>query len=280
MTPALLLCGLSNHGDTWLPIRADLQVFLGSSWTASMLAAIGLYAWFSLRGIKHASLGLPTGLLLMSGTAELPRGAEAYGMANWMIAATASVVALGMVLRHRKTDWGWLAFAASVVVTLVLVGDDSGQQQACRIAAAAVALTAMLAIGAAFETELATALRHLACVVAIAALVIGTVRFLVRDDVWPLVAVPIVATVTLAYAFLVRRRGWLFVSAFHVIAFVVLLGWSTRNARTWKVLNWPIASGLACLGVGLAITSSKAGFYRQIRLPKPTDNASRFRPGL
>ncbi|MEO1525629.1 MAG: hypothetical protein AAFX06_09335 [Planctomycetota bacterium] len=283
-TPGLLLCGLSNHGDTWLPIRADLQLYLGSSWTACLSVCLVMYAWLSFRGVRYAPLGIPSALLLLSGTAELPRAAEAYGLESWMIAAVVSGLALGVTLRNLDSDWAWLAFAASVAMTLVIVGEDYDQQFVWRLGAGVFSILSMLILGAVFDTPLATWLRHGAASLVIIGSAFSCVESLARDQTWPLGSAALVACVTFGYASLVRRSGWLLVSAIHTIAFVLLLGWSSRDATTWRLFNWPIASGLACLGVGLAITTSKAGVYQQFRERRsnrqPTEPKRRFRPGL
>ncbi|MEL6108092.1 MAG: hypothetical protein AAFU85_18860 [Planctomycetota bacterium] len=278
--PALLMCGLSNHGDTWLPIRADLQMYFGSSWTTSLLVTIGLYGWYSFRGIRYASAGIPIALLALSSTGELPRIAEANGIQSWMIAAAVSVGMFGIAIRHRDSDWAWLSFCGSVFITLLVIGESNDPQSIWRIVAASFAGVAMLFLGAVFETELARWLRHFACVAIVSGLLFAMIRMFFHSESWPLLSIPAVAAVTFGYAFIVHRRGWLLVSVFHAAVLLILFAWSSRNAGSWKVLNWPIASGLACLGVGLAITTSKSGLYQRMREREKRSGEPRFRPGL
>ena len=286
LAPTILLCGLSNDSMTWLPIRRDLVVMFGSALTASLLVLLGLYAWMAFRRIRYADLGIPAVLFAASGVAELPEICVTYGVHSWMIAALGCVALLVITIRRIDNDLLWTAFAGATAFSMALAGEAYDQRVAGIVVGSLFAITSMLVIGAVFKTDLAEILRHIA---ALALLVIGCVcgaRLLAGYPEWVFIVVTAGVVVSCLYAFVVLRSGWFYVAGFQAVLLVLMIGFSSRQSNHWRQINWPIASGVVCLGVGLAITSSKAGVYQrlaQVRTSRQRFSRSdppRFQPGL
>lgn len=284
-TPGLLLCALTRGGRTFLPIQSDLPFLFGSSLTVAMAMVFGVYLWMTIRGVKYASFGLPTTLVLAGFLTPLPEFATAAGAQSWMLLALASVILLVMACRRMHADWMWTAVAGVTTSTIAMVGHAYGDETGGLIAAAAFAVTAMLIIGAVFSTDLAVLLRYLAAFTMSFAVLMVAFRSLQFPRSAILYVIAALAIVSLVYGMLIRRRGWLAVAAVHAILFVSVFSYHGHRSGQFRRINWPIASGLMCLGVGVAITTGKTGVYRRWidrrgGDPPPGKPRRAFQPGL
>ncbi|MDV6028847.1 MAG: hypothetical protein F9B45_01790 [Phycisphaera sp. RhM] len=276
----LLLCASTRNGVTWLPIQSDLGFLFGTSLTVALGVIFLVYAWMTLRGVQYAVFGMPTTLLVTGLAAPLPEIGQRVGLASWMFPAAACVILLIMTLRMASADWLWAALAGVAATTIAMVGDAYGYQIDGLIAATAFATLAMLTIGAVFTTQLAVFLRYLAAgVMSFAAMVI-VFRSLQNPQDMMLYAGGAIAVVSLAYGMFIRRRGWLAVAALQAVLFCGTFSYQGHRSGKLRRLNWPIASGLMCLCVGVAITTGKTGLYRRIAERKGDRKPSGFQSGL
>ena len=279
-TPGLLLCGITRHGVTWLPIQSDMQYLFGSALTVSLGVIFVVYLWMTVRGVRHAIFGLPATLMAMGFLAPLPQAGETIGLESWMFPAAACVILLWMTLRVRKNDWLWTALAGVATTTIAMLGQSQGRQSDGLIAATVFATFSMLIIGALFKSELAFCLRCLAAVAMTIGVIVVLVRSLDDPNDLTLYAAGAVAILSLFYGVVIRRRGWLGVATVQGLIFCAMISYHGHRSGKLRRINWPIASGLACLCVGVAITTGKTGMYRRLAERKFDKHPSRFKPGL
>lgn len=265
--PVLLLCGLSNHGMTWLPMRDDLQLWFGSGWTASMAAVLCFYFVMTVRRVRFAEFGIPAILMLGSLTADVPRVAAERGFELWMLSALAAIVLTCIAAKRMGNDWVWTLAAGNVSVAIAMAFHTYAMGRTGAIVATAFAIGSMMVIGAVFKTPLAQALRVTAAVALVAGTLFCTQRYasgteaMVRQP-WPWL-IAAACAFSAGYAIMVHRKGWVFLSVLHAMLFVALISWGGFREGHLKKVNWPISSGLLCLAVGLAITTGKTGAYKR-----------------
>ncbi|WP_182865553.1 hypothetical protein [Stieleria mannarensis] len=279
-TSGLLLCASTRGGATWLPIQSDLAYGFGSSLTVTLGMIFLVYSWMTLRGVRYASLAVATTLLVTGLAAPIPEIGQSYGLASWMFPAAACVILLVMTLRRVDADWLWAALAGMAATTIAMVGDAYGRQTDGLIAGVALATLAMLVIGATFKTPLAVFLRYLAAGVMSFAATVIVFRFLQDPRGVILYAVAGMAILSLIYAFLIRRRGWLAIAVLQAVLFCGTFSYQGHRSGKLRRINWPIASGLMCLCVGVAITTGKTGLYRRLAERNGDGRPSRFEGGL
>lgn len=263
-TPLLLLCGVSRRGATWLPISHDVQNLFGSALTVALLSVLAIYLYLSIRGVRGAVYGVPATLVLMGWVAPLPRAEELSMLESWMFPAAASAVLLAMTLRLRNRDLLWASASLAASMTLVMIGNAWGQSQSGWLAAAALMTASMLVIGAVFRTGFAEVLRYAAAVAMTVGVLALTSRVVADPQGRWVAGAAALTVISLGYAFMVRRRGWIGVAALQSIFFFVTVGWNAHQTGQLTRVNWPIFSGLACLCIGGAITTGKTGAYRRI----------------
>ncbi|MDA8744246.1 hypothetical protein N9N28_06420 [Rubripirellula amarantea] len=265
-TPLLLLMGLSRQGMTNLPMQSDLQYWVGSGWTLALLVVLAIYAYLTLRRVRFAEFGIPGVLLFSSATARMPGVLEPLGLEHWMLAAAAVLVSLSMVLRHRDSDWLWSLWAAMVTMAIAMAGRAYGLDREGYLASSLFAIGSMMVIGACFETSLGQCLRVVAAVGFVIAAGMASYRWERIGDVSSAVLVLLFCgAVASAYAFWIKRWGWFCVTGVQVMVFVMMVSWSGYRSGRFREVNWPISSGLACFGVGVAITTSKTAFYDRLK---------------
>ena len=260
----LLLCASTHNGATWLPIQEDLRTMFGSSLTVTLAAVFGVYLWMTIRGLRQAIYGLPATLVVTGLIAPLPEVAQAYGMASWMFPAAACVILLVLTLRMASSDWIWTSFAGVAATTIAMVGDEYGQPNIGLVFSSLFATTAMLVIGARFDSHLAVVLRHLAATVMIVA--VAFIFFRTTQQPQGIIAYTGVAMVStsLIYGLLIRKRGWLRVAMIQAVICTATLGLQQYRSGSLRRINWPIASGMFCLGIGIAITTGKSERYQKL----------------
>lgn len=279
-TSALLLCASTRQGATWLPIQDDLRYLFGSSLTVALAVILLVYLWMTIRGVRYAVFGLPTTLLVTGIAAPLPEIGQTVGLASWMFPASACVILLLMTLRMIHVDWLWAALAGVAATTIAMVGDAYGRPNDGLIAGAAVATLAMLIIGAVFRTQLAVFLRYVAAGVMLFAAAVILFRSLGDVRGLLLYACAGIACVSLIYGIWIRRRAWLYVAALQIVMFVVAISYQGHRSGKLRRINWPITSGMMCLGVGIAITTGKTGAFRRLAERKGDVTPTGFQPGF
>lgn len=278
--PTLMLCGLSNHGGTFLPIRNELQTLFGSSLTACLSVSILLYVWMSLRGIRNASFGLPVLLLIAAIAAPLPQWLVAAGFESWMLGLLAAMVTVVLTLRRGNLDWMWTIVAGMVALSIALAGRAYGEQTSGFIAAMIFSGVSMLLIGALFETRLATTLRQLAALVMTLSMV-----FVLSENlsdarlIYGTTAASVCAS-SLVYGWFIRRRGWLLAGMFQLLMLLTVMSYQGHRSGQLRRINWSIVSGVGCLFVGVLITTGKTGLYQRLLESRAEHRTSHFLPGL
>ncbi|MCO8124459.1 DUF3488 domain-containing protein [Stieleria sp. TO1_6] len=278
--PLLLLCGLSNHGSTWLPIQSELQYTFGSGLTVACLVLLVVYGWMTVRGVRDAVFGLPLTLIVAAVFAPVPPTIAQIGFQSWMLLALAGVILLWITIRRNHPDWLWTSLAGIATGMIAMIGDSLGYRIEGMVAAVLYATLSMLLIGALYPTLLAVCLRHLAALlmsIAVGVVAFRSLRF--PDDAWVYLALG-AATVAIVYGVIVKRRGWLTVGLVQGLVFCVLLGIQSHRTGKLRRVNWPIASGLMCLGVGIAITTGKTGLYRRLGRLDSGEGGGGYQAGL
>ena len=279
-TPVLILCSATNQGATWLPIGDEIQALFGSSLTVCLATMLLVYGWMALRGVEHAAFGLPTTLVVMGIAAPIPETASQFGVDHWVFPMLASLILIAMTLRRWDRDWLWTLAASTLVMAIAMLGQSIGRDVAGYVVATGFAIVSMLIIGATFSTKLAIALRYCAAALMSACLVAISIRSIwLSENRYVLIAAAI-AIVSLAYGLLIRRRDWLWLAAAQLILFVATIGYQGHQTGRLRRINWPIASGLVCLCIGVAITTGKTGLYHRLAARKSDRRHSEFLPGL
>ncbi|MCA9140771.1 MAG: hypothetical protein KDB00_28555 [Planctomycetales bacterium] len=283
-TPVLLLCAITGNGATWLPIGGDLRTYFGSSLTVALGFVFSVYLWMTIRGVQYAAFGLPATLLTTGFSATLPSTGAAYGLQSWMFPAAACVILLLMTFRMKNSDWLWAAVAGVATTTIAMAGDAYGRPNDGLIAASVFAVLAMLAIGIVFRTDLAVFLRYAAAGVIMFGTMAIVFRVLQSPGSMLLYAIAAIGVVALFYGMLIRRRGWLIIAALQISLFILITSYQGHRTGKLRRINWPIASGLMCLCVGVAITTGKTGVYhgiaKRIAQRNLDGKPSGFRSGL
>ena len=280
--PAMLLCGLSREGMTFLPIRAELVHYGGSALSLAMLAVLIFYAYAWVRRVPHAAYALALTLLAISFWGDLPTVAKSNGLQPWMIAALASVICLGNCLLKLKSEHRWVAFVVAACTTIVMSGQALGEPENGWIFATLFGLVAALVIGASFDSALATALRNIAAAI-IASSAVAFVAWHVTRSPGMAAILGLMATAvgSLFYMRLVRRWWWLFVSAVHVAGLVFIFAAGGYQSGVLGSGSWPIQSGLLCFVIGVTITSFKTGACQRIyRSTEPSTWLAEYQQGF
>ncbi len=266
IAPAMLLCGLARDGSTNLAIQHELQSYFGSATTLAFLSVLIFYVYLRMMRVRLSEQAVVITLLAISFLGDLPRTLETAGMMSWMVTLVAATYSLGICLRHRHSDWRWLALAVIVAITVLQAGSAYGQTTVSLITAGAGTLLAMMTIGALFHTSLATALRYVsAASMLVAGIGIVAWHFLETPFWGTITGMTVITIASIAYMLLVKRTGWLWLAAAQLAGLFIL----TANSSGWTIAaidqpHWPIQSGLICLGIGLTITSFKTGVHRRL----------------
>lgn len=221
-------------------------------------------------------------LLALGWFADLPSLAAAAGFQHWMFAFAASLLAFAVCLRNPRNELRWLAFTAVASLTILMVGQAYDSMALSTIVAAAFVLLALMTLGALLNTELAEALR----IVAAAIMALATMTALVwhLNESPGLITVGVLAglaIVSIVYAHVVRRLGWLAVFGIELTCLVGVVGWNAHLDGALVESNWPIPSGLLCFVIGLTITSVKTGVHRRLlRRPPHESILASYQSGL
>jgi hypothetical protein len=199
-----------------------------------------------------------------------------------MFALLASLFTLAICLWNPTSDRKWLAFTMVSVITILMAGSAYDRMTMASIAAASFAVTAMLTIGACFQTDLAIFLRQSAAAILIVTAGGIVIWHIARSP--GLISVAILAglsVVSIAYMQVVRRLGWLYVFTIQAACLISVVGWNSYQAGSLSQGNWPIQSGLICFVIGLTITSAKTGIHRRFwqHLPRQP-SLSYYQAGL
>jgi hypothetical protein len=280
--PAMIVCGVSRDGMTFLPIHSDLQMYFGSSLTISLAAILGFYIYLWVRAVRGSEIAVTATLLAMCGLSQLPEIADEAGLKHWMFAGAASLFTLVICLRNLSSERKWLVFTVVTTIAMLVAGHDYDRMTEFGIAAAAFASAAMLTIGALSETELARMLRNIAAVMLMIAAV-GMVGWEVNDSpgMIPVAVLAGLSFVSVVYTQIVKRLGWLYVFVMHFTCLMGILGWNGYESESLSQSNWPIQTGFVCFLIGLTITSFKTGVHRRFRRHLPQQPIlSRYRSGL
>ena len=285
VSPALLACGHSNDGKTFLPIGNDLEMMFGSAATASAVLVLFIYGWFAIRRMRGAIYGVPTLLTFMGLFTPIPGAAESLGIDRWMLLVAGSMVWLLITLRLSNSDWLWTLFTATTSVAIVTAADSYGMWVEGLIVAGCFATVAMLLIGAFFSTDLATFLRYVGAALSLGGVAGVTYRSVTRGEHFILYLALATGIVSLLYALWIRRRGWFAVAAIQTCLFLGAASYQGHRSGNLYRVNWSIASGFASLAVGLAITTGKTGLYGRLSAKKKIRDKERlqerqFLPGL
>lgn len=271
LAPLLLICGTSNHGSTFLPLRADMQTYFGSAQTIILVALVGFYLYVWLRGLKGSEFAVTATLLALCGFSDLPTAAEAMGFRHWMYALSASMFTLAACLWYPKSDRRWLAFTMISTLAILMAGHTYDQLPQAAMIASLYALVSMMVIGARFKTDLAQVLRQISAL----GLSIGAIATVIWHIVEEPSSVAIMflvglALISILYMQIVRRLEWLYVFAVQVACLLCVLGWNGYQAGSSNQANWSLQSGLVCFLIGLTITGVKTGAHRKLwsQLPK------------
>jgi hypothetical protein len=271
LAPLVLICGTTNHGSTFLPVRADMQTYFGSAQTIILVALVGFYLYVWLRGLKGSEIAVTGTLLALCGFSDLPAAAEAMGFRHWMYALSASLFTLAACLWYPKSDRRWLGFTLISTLSILMAGYAYDELPQAGIIASVFAMVSMMVIGACFKTDLAQVLRQVSAL----GLSIGAIAAVI----WHIVEEPSsiaimllagLALMSIAYMQIVRRLGWLYVFAVQIACLFSALGWNSYQAGSTNQANWSLQSGLVCFLIGLTITGVKTGAHRKLwsQLPK------------
>jgi hypothetical protein len=133
-----------------------------------------------------------------------------------------------------------------------------------------------------FETEFARWLRYTSA----AALTIGAGAMVFwylsqASDNRVVFALASMAVLSLAYMWITRRWAWLYVCGVQVVCLLTIGGEYFYTAGMHRETNLPLATGLLCFIVGVAITAMKSGVHERW-LPVESDQPrfARFQIGL
>ncbi|MDM4018566.1 hypothetical protein [Roseiconus lacunae] len=284
-TPLLFFCGQTNSGRTHLPIANELAQYVGGAATASAMVILCLYVYYAVRRIRGALYGIPLVCSIMTIFAPLPVTFVEFGVERWMLFTATGLIWSLMALASRLVEWMWLAHAAMIAVAIVLAGESFGVAMNHWIVAAVYVLVLFLTIGAIFESDLATVLRHVAAAEMVISGAVILFHFLQQSRIELACILFVFAVLMTAYAFLVNRQGWLKIAGIQACLFVGALAFQGHRQGQLYRVNWPIASGVISLGIGLAITTGKSGRYADW-LSKRKEDSERpsrlmqLRPGL
>ncbi|MFK8112780.1 MAG: hypothetical protein AB8B91_11280 [Rubripirellula sp.] len=270
LAPLLLLCSMSRDGLTFLPIQADLQTYFGSTRTIVLVSMVAFYLYTWIRGLTGASFAVTATLLGLCGFSELPTVAESAGFQHWMYGLCACLFSLVTCFRNPRLDYGWLTWAVVTAVTMLMAGDAYDHLMLASVLAATLMMAACLAIGAMFQTELASFLRHIAALIlTVAAAGLLAIHFSRSSQNETMILLAALGVLSVTYMQIVKRTGWIFVAAIQAGCFVAAIGWSGYWSESASNANWPIHSGLLCFVIGVTITSVKTGAHRRIwrRIP-------------
>ena len=271
LAPAMWLCGISRGGMTHLPIQADLGTYFGSAQTIALVALVGFYLYVWIRGVAGSGFAVVATLLALSGLSDLPDVAQSAGFRHWMFALVASALSLIICLRKPVSDRKWLAFTMVTAVTILMAGHDYHQTTWSMIGAAVFTVSALMMIGAFFETELAVILRHVsAAMLVIAAIGIVGWHLTESPGINSHAVLAGMAVVSIVYMQIVRRLGWIYVFGIQAACLSGLLAWNGFETGSLSQTNWPIHTGMLCFVIGLTITSVKTGVHRRFwrQLPR------------
>ncbi|MCC9599034.1 hypothetical protein LOC67_00570 [Stieleria sp. JC731] len=261
VTPVLLVCGSANSGQTQLPIKDSLQLYAGSAIGISGLVVTALYAYYAIRGLRGAIIGVPLTLSLLGAVATIPQWLITVGVDRWVLFALAAGCWFAIAFRSRRPEWIWLLHGVSMAITVAIAGRSIGYTTEALILGSVYLTVVILIVGAIYEGAFAEALRVVgACLVSCGGLALAYQASLPSRYAMASIVLAM-AILCVAYAYWVRRRAWLGVALLNLCLCITALSYQGhRNGRLYR-LNWPIASGIASLGIGLAITTGKSGAF-------------------
>lgn len=280
LPPFLLLCGVTRGGATWLPMHYDLTHHCGSALTVCCAATFLIYAWLTARHVPHASFGLPGTLLLTASVAPMPTGGWLADAEAWMLVALSAMMLLAMALRRKENQWMWAFTSCVFSIAIAMAGQAHGEQTIGLMGASVFALTSMLIIGAFYDSKLASVLRNVAAIAMTMLVCFALSRAVLHEQyAFALIAIGLCVT-SLAYGYWIARKGWLLTSALQAMFLVVALSVQSHRSGALQRVNWPLASGAACLCIGCVITTAKTGILRRLIQRRTVAGSVRFRSGL
>lgn len=280
LPPFLLLCGVTRAGATWLPIQYDLTYQFGSALTVCCGVSFLIYAWMAARHIPKSSYGMPAMLLLAALIAPMPSHGVLSGMEAWMLVGMSGAILVLLAMQQKSAAVMWTLSAFVLSSAIVMAGEAYGERTIGLIAGSTLTISSMLIIGACYEGTLASVLRHFAAL-AMTVLVGVAIAFSTfhQQPALNSFAASICFT-SFLYGCWITRKGWLFVGAVQATLLALAFSYQTHQSGAFHRVNWPLASGAACLCVGCMITTAKTGVHRRRMFRRRKDVTVRFRPGL
>lgn len=269
----LILLSMLGHREE-LAYQRFLTLFMeefgASPLYVSLLGAAAYYGYAAIRlvpgAIEALAVALVTAMFVSPQALLLDWDAIVAPQAPPLIAVATVLLGLGI---WRRSSWQCLAGALGLVIGLALAFPSGIEVSAYRWTIAFhLAIIATLAIGAAFEDELAGALRFIgSLLVLLACLTVVFVPLRLPGDPppWVLGFYPVIMTAMLAaYGGWLRHPPTLVMSAFVLSAWLIASGWQIyRACRQFVVgLDYLALSALVFV-IAIGISVAKSGILRR-----------------
>ncbi|MEM6690454.1 MAG: hypothetical protein AAF664_13560 [Planctomycetota bacterium] len=264
--PMILVCGLSNDGRSFLPIQNEIRFIAGSASTLTLLVAVLMICYLSVRRMKEINFLIPIGMTAIALVGETPGFLLQVGFTLQIFFLFAGVSLVVVLWPFRHSDWMWTTTSLLFTGLITWCSHQTAFVPEGNYVAGGFAFASCLLIGGLFQTPLGKALRLLAAFGLLGSS--SYLCFLILDSSNPKVGLSLLlmgSAIAIAYQYWIRRRAWLGVVAIQSAETLSMIGWIASESGYTGSINWGIGLGTLCFALGIITTSTKTHRFIQWR---------------